>query len=467
MRFALAAALAALISGSALAAERTLSADEAKALEIFRTIISIRTAEKHGKMPEMAAYLAGELKKAGFPKKDVMIRPLGETASLVVRYKGDGSSGKKPILFMAHMDVVDALPEDWELDPFTLTEKDGFFFGRGVTDNKYGVANLTQTFIRLKKEGFVPNRDLFLVFSGDEETEMKTTRALAADPELKAAEFALNTDAGGGSIGPDGKPLVYGVQAAEKTYADFEITATNPGGHSSRPRDDNAIYDLAAAIARVQALRFPVMSNDITRASFAATGAGLGGDLGAAMIAFSKNPSDKKAAARISADPAYVGLTRTTCVATQLKAGHAPNALPQTATANVNCRIFPGMSVDDVKAALAKAIGDDKLAIKVLREPTVSPISAPREDVAAAVGKAVHARYDGLPMVVYMESGGTDGMHFRTAGVPTYGVSAIFMKEADGFAHGLNERLPVDAFYAGLDHWMTIIKALAGPQAGE
>lgn len=461
--FAAAAAVMFMIA-PALAQEPQLSADDARALEIFRTIISMRTAEGQGKVPAMAAYLAGELKKAGFAKKDIEIRKSGETASLIARYRGDGSSRRKPILFLAHMDVVDALPEDWELDPFNLTEKDGFFFGRGVTDNKYGVANLTQTFIRLKKEGFVPDRDLIIVFTGDEESNMITTRALAADPELAGAEFALNTDAGGGSMGADGKPVVYGVQAAEKTYADFEVTAVNQGGHSSRPRPDNAIYDLADALEKVRMLKFPIMSNEITLQSFAVTGAGLGGDLGKAMIAFAKNPKDIKAAARIAADPAYVGLTQTTCVATQLKAGHAPNALPQTATANVNCRIFPGMTVDDVRGAIARAIGNEAVAVKVVDEPTVSPISPRREDVLAAVAKAVHARYPATPIVTYMESGGTDGMHFRNAGVPTYGVSAIFMREEDGFAHGLNERLPVDAFFGGLRHWSIIIKELAGPK---
>jgi acetylornithine deacetylase/succinyl-diaminopimelate desuccinylase-like protein len=461
-RFLAGACAASFVATAAFAQDRALSADDAKALEIFRTIITYRTAEGHERVPAMAAYLAGELRKAGFSKKDVEIRKSGETASLVVRYRGDRSSGKKPILFLAHMDVVDALPEDWELDPFTLTEKDGFFFGRGVSDNKYGVMNLTQTFIRLKTKGYVPNRDLIIVFTGDEESNMLTTRALAADGELASAEFALNTDAGGGSMGDGGKPLVYAVQAAEKTYVDFTLTATNEGGHSSRPRPDNAIYDLSAALEKVEALKFPVMSNAITRQSFAVTGNGLGGDLGRAMISFAKNPRNRRAAERISADPSYVGLVRTTCVATMLKAGHAPNALPQTASANINCRIFPGMSVDDVKTALGKAIANERIAIKVDGDPTVSPISEPREDVLAAITKAVHARYPGTPIVTYMESGGTDGMHFRIAGVPTFGASAMFMREADGYAHGLNERIPVDGFFGGLEHWSIIIKSLAG-----
>ncbi|MEQ1930773.1 MAG: M20/M25/M40 family metallo-hydrolase [Parvularculaceae bacterium] len=461
-RLLAASAALAFASTTALAEERRLTADEERALDIFKTIIAMRTAEGQGKVPAMAAYLAGELRKAGFPKKDVEIRKSGETAALVVRYRG-ASSAKKPILFLAHMDVVDARPEDWELDPFTLTEKDGFFVGRGTTDNKYGVMNLTQTFIRLKKEGFVPDRDLIIAFSGDEECCMLTTRALAADPELAGAEFALNADAGGGAMGEDGEPVVYVVQAAEKTYASFDITATNQGGHSSRPRDDNAIYDLAAALEKIRALRFPVMSNEITRPFFAATGTGLGGKLGASMIAFAKNPKDRKAGEAISADPAYVGMVRTTCVATMLKAGHAENALPQSATATVNCRIFPGMTVEDVKASLIAAAGNPALEFKVLDAPTVSPISVPRADVMAAIGKAVHARYPQTPLIPYMESGATDGMHFRIAGVPTYAASAIFMREADIFAHGLNERIPVDAFFGGLDHWSIIIKELAGP----
>jgi acetylornithine deacetylase/succinyl-diaminopimelate desuccinylase-like protein len=295
---------------------------------------------------------------------------------------------------------------------------------------------------------------------------MVTTRMLAHDrKDLTEAEFALNSDAGGGTLGADGTPLGFGVQAAEKTYATFEVTARNQGGHSSRPRDDNAIYDIADALKAVQAYKFPVMSNEITLAAFDSLGGAAGGDLGDAMQAFAKNPKDKKAAARIGEDSSYVGMTRTTCVATMLKAGHAENALPQSATATVNCRIFPGMSVDDVQQTLTDEIGNEALEIKVIGDPTVSPVSEMRDDVTAALTKAINARYPGLPIAAYMESGGTDGMHFRSAGVPTLAMSAIFMKEEDAFAHGLNERVPVDAFYDGLNHWMIIIKELAGPAA--
>lgn len=438
---------------------------DAKALEIYRTIIEMRTAAGHGKVPEMAAYLAGELKAAGFTDDDIDIVPSGETASLVVRYKGDGSSGKKPILFLGHMDVVDANPEDWELDPFTLTEKDGYFFGRGTIDNKYGIMNLTQSFMRLKRDGFMPTRDLVLAFSGDEETGMVTTKMLAYDrKDLTDAEFALNSDAGGGSLAKDGTALAYGVQAAEKTYVTYEITARNAGGHSSRPKPkDNAIYDLVDALKRIQTYEFPVKSNAITRESFASLGPAIGGELGEAMTAFAKDPGDSDAASIISQDSSYVGTVRTTCIATMLKAGHAENALPQSATATVNCRIFPGTTVEAVKTTLKRLVDNEALAFETLGDPVESPISELRPDVTAALAKAVHARYPNLPIGAYMESGGTDGMHFRKSDVPTLAISANFMNESDMFAHGLNERMPVSSFYAGLDHWMVIMQELAGP----
>lgn len=453
-----------LSSGIAHSAEQ--SADDVKALEIYRTIIEMRTAAGHGNVPKMATYLASELTAAGFADDDIQIIPSGETASLIVRYKGDSSSGKQPILFLGHMDVVDAKSEDWELDPFTLTQKDGYFFGRGTIDNKYGIMNLTQTFIRLKQDGFVPTRDLVLAFSGDEETGMSTTQMLAYDrPELADAEFALNSDAGGGSLAADGTALTYGIQAAEKTYATFEITARNEGGHSSRPkRNDNAIYDLADALKTIQSYQFPVQSNDITRASFAGLGQAVGGELGEAMTTFADNPDNAQAAARIAEEPSYVGTTRTTCIATMLSAGHAENALPQSATATVNCRIFPGTKVDAVKETLKNIVKNNDLEFVTLGDPVESPVSELRNDVTAALSKAVHARYPGLPIGAYMESGGTDGMHFRSAGIPTLAISAGFIKQSDMFAHGLNERMPVSSFYDGLDHWMVIMQALAGPK---
>jgi acetylornithine deacetylase/succinyl-diaminopimelate desuccinylase-like protein len=381
---------------------------------------------------------------------------------LIAKYRGDGSSGKAPILFLGHMDVVEALAKDWERPPFELTTDGVYFYGRGTIDNKFGVAQLTSTFIRLKKEGFIPNRDLIIAFSGDEESGMLTTRMLAYErPDLAGAEFALNSDAGGGDLNAAGEPVVYLIQAAEKTYSTWEMTVRNPGGHSSRPRPDNAIYDLADAITKIQNYRFPVRWSEMTLAFFEETGEQLGGELGAAMIQFANNPQDEAASDRLAVESSYVGTTRTTCVVTMLQAGHAENALPQSATATVNCRIFPGVPVEAVEKALKHVVEDDAIEFKQLDDPTESPISPLRPDVVEAVKKAVHARYPGLKVMGYMESGGTDGMHFRKAGIPTLAVSSVFMNPDEMYAHGLNERVPVKAFYDALDHWSIIINALA------
>lgn len=434
-----------------------------KTLEIYRTIVEIDTSKERGNTPKVAQYLADELVAAGFPSADVEIVALPPTAGLIARYRGDGSSGKAPILLLGHMDVVEAYAKDWQRPPFTLTQDDENFYARGSIDNKFGIAQLTSTFIRLKREGFVPNRDLIIAFSGDEESTMTTTRALAYErPDLAGAEFALNSDAGGGELDKSGKAIIYTIQAAEKTYATWELTVKNPGGHSSRPRPDNAIYDLAAAIIKIQAHRFPVRWSDMTLDYFRQTGKGLGGELGETMLRFANNPEDQQASDRLALESSYVGTTRTTCVVTMLAAGHAENALPQSATATLNCRIFPGISVAATEKTLRQIVANDAIEFVLLGDPTESPISELREDVAAAVSKAVHTRYPGIPVIAYMESGGTDGMHFRSAGIPTWAVSGVFMDPDEMFAHGLNERVPIDTFYGSLDHWSIILRELAG-----
>ncbi|WP_321394926.1 M20/M25/M40 family metallo-hydrolase [Emcibacter sp.] len=433
-----------------------------KAFEIYKHIVEIDSSKTTGGAPKVAHYLASELIAAGFPEGDVQVVMTEGVPALIARFRGDGSSGKKPILVIGHMDVVEANPADWERAPFSLTEDDNYFYGRGSVDNKFGVAQATATFIRLKKEGFVPNRDLYLAFSGDEESGMISTRMLAARPDLLEAGFALNTDAGGGDLDPSGKAVTYAVQAAEKTYATWEMTATNPGGHSSRPRPDNAIYDLADAITRIQAHHFPVRWSKMTLDYFRETGQQLGGELGQAMLAFAANPEDKAASDRLEVESSYVGSTRTTCVVTMLRGGHAENALPQSATATVNCRIFPGVSMAHIEQELKRIVANDKLDFKLISDLIESPISETRADVMAAVAKAVHGRYPGVKIIPYMESGGTDGMHFRTNGVPTWGISGLFMDPDEMYAHGLNERAPKAGFYGALDHWSIILKALAG-----
>jgi len=453
-----------LISTSGITFAQQANSEHAKkSLEIYTRLISIPTVKGRGKVPEMAAYLASEFEKAGFAKSDIHILPIDKTASLVVRYQGDGSSGKAPILLLGHMDVVEALPKDWERPPFTLTQDEDYFYGRGTIDNKFGITMLTTTFIRLKKQGFVPNRDLIIAFSGDEETDMFTTRMLAYErQDLTSAEYALNSDSGGGDLNKEGKAISYLVQAAEKTYVSFELTVYNPGGHSSRPRPDNAIYELMDGLKHIQQYQFPVMSSMMTRNFFRVSGKQLAGELGEAMVRFADNPKDKAAAERLSIESSYVGSIRTTCITTMLRAGHAANALPQSATATVNCRIFPGVGVESVKSTLIKLVDNKDIEFVVLGDPTESPISELRDDGMTAGEKAVKIRYPKVDIIGYMASGGTDGMHFRAAGIPTWAISSNFMNPDEKFSHGLNERLPIKAFYDGLDHWTIILKELAG-----
>ncbi|NJO12105.1 MAG: M20/M25/M40 family metallo-hydrolase [Gammaproteobacteria bacterium] len=429
---------------------------EQKALEIYRKIVSIPTWEGNGKVPQMAAYLADEFRQAGFAEDDIRIVPHGETAVLVVRYRAPAGkrSGPKPILLMAHMDVVPAKRTDWERDPFTLVEEDGFFFGRGTSDNKAGVAHLTATFLRLKAEKFVPSRDLVIFFSGDEETTAESVQAVIRDHrELIDAEYALNSDGGGGELGEaDGKPTMFLVQGAEKTFASFNFTVRNAGGHSSRPRPDNAIYELADVLKRVQAYRFPVMSNEWTLANLTAASQATPGPIGDALKSFVANPREGAAAETLASQSEYVGLTRTTCVATMLEGGHADNALPQSATATVNCRIFPGTAVQSVHETLQQLAGDTA-TVEVLDNPSATDASPLRKDVMASVARVVHSRFPGLPIVGYMSAGATDGKYFRGAGIPVYGVSFLYSKGSEEFAHGLNERVRVDEFYRGLEDW--------------
>ncbi|GGB62525.1 M20/M25/M40 family metallo-hydrolase [Blastomonas aquatica] len=442
------------------------SAHEQAARELYRTIVGFRTARGHKQVPAMVSYLKGELVKAGFPESDISITDYdsdGEpTQGLMVTFRAKGKPKAGPIVLLGHMDVVEALPEDWERPPFTLTEEDGYFFGRGTLDNKYGIASLSHTFIRLKKEGWTPKRDLVLVFSGDEETGMISTRAQAkfVAETIKPA-LVLNSDAGGIRLTEDFKPIMFGVQAAEKTFATFELTVTNPGGHSSRPRADNAIYELASALKAIEAYRFPVRDNAITRGSFAELGKITPGPLGEAMLAFSANPADEAARATLLASPA-ANMLSTTCVATMLKGGHAENALPQSATATVNCRIFPGEGgAAATQATLEKVIGNDNVIFKLDTDVVESPASTLNAEVLGAVKAGVHARFTDMVIAPYMEAGGTDGMHYRALGMNTVAISGAAMRDADMFAHGLNERIRVEDFYAGLDHWYLILKHLA------
>lgn len=434
-----------------------------KAVELLRTSVAMRTAEGFGLVPELASYLAAEMQQAGFDAQDIHLLPMGKTAALVIRYPGDGSSGKKPILLSAHMDVVDALPQDWQRDPFTLIEENGYYFGRGSSDNKFGMAVLMATLMRLKAEGFVPNRDLVLALSGDEETDMTTTRRLVTDyRHLTDAEFALVADGGGGHLDEaTGEAVSFSVDVAEKTYATFEMTARNAGGHSSLPRTDNAIKDLSLALTKIFNFEFPVEDSELTRSYFKQTAALVGGQLGEAMIRFSDNPADEDALALIRKHPNYAGSTGTTCVPTMLTGGHAENALPQSATATVNCRIFPGTGVTSTLDTLKVLIDNTDIEWVTLDEPLESDPSPLRRDVFDAIANGVHLSYPGLAIIPHMASGASDGLHFRAVGIPSYTFSGIFMKASDEFAHGLNERVPVATLPVAMTLWYSILTELA------
>ena len=449
-----------LLAAHAEAAAPDAPAARGEAREIFATITAFETVAGNGQVPKMAQYLAGLFLKAGFPAGDVQVVPFGETASLVVRYRGDGSGGR-PIALLAHMDVVPAKRSDWQRDPFTLIEEHGFFYGRGTADVKNEVALLTETFLRLRAERFVPSRDLIVEFTGDEETEEATAADLVTKHRaLVDAEFALNGDGGFGKLDETtGKPVLYFLQGAEKSSVTFLLTTRNPGGHSSRPHVDNAIYELADALKSVQRIRFPVMSSQWTIGELAAAGRATPGPVGAALTSFAAAPSEATAAP-LWAESGYVGKTRTTCVATMLQGGHARNALPQSATAAVNCRIFPGHPVAAVQKTLQDAVGS-AVHIEVEGEALLSDASPLRPDVLQAVERAIAAVHPGTPIVPSMAEYATDGSVYRNAGIPTYGTTSIFIKESDFVTHGLDERLPVVNFYEGLRHWDALIKALA------
>ncbi|MEQ1754676.1 MAG: M20/M25/M40 family metallo-hydrolase [Micropepsaceae bacterium] len=462
---AMAAAVVGMVCcvGAAWAGPNSPGAEERKrAVEIYRTIVEMDTSVEGSKVPEMAKYLAGVFADAGFAAEDIHIIPHDKTASLVVRYRGDGTGGR-PILLMAHMDVVTAHREDWTRDPFKFIEEGGFFFGRGTADNKSGVAALAATFISLKGEKFVPTRDLIIAFSGDEETVGLTATSLVKEHrDLIDAEFAINSDSGGGQLGEDGKPVTYALQTAEKTFASFKLTARNEGGHSSQPRPDNAIYDVMEAVRAVRRYAFPVMWNPTTVAAFKANGRVTKGAIGKAMLRFARHPGDRRAARVLSSSPFYVGQVRTTCVATMMQAGHADNALPQSASVTVNCRIFPGVKIEAVQAQLQKLAGRRIEIAPLEQNYTASDASPLRADVLEAVTAAVHAVHPGVPIVPSMSSGATDGVFYRAAGIPTYGASEIFIKDSDDFSHGLNERVPVESFYGGLTHWRVLLTQIAG-----
>ena len=437
-----------------------------RAITLLRDAISRKTVHGEGNVPAYAESLREVFLSGGFEPEALTLVPYQETASLVVRYAGDGSSGRQPILLSSHMDVVPADPDSWLRHPFELQEDETFFYGRGVLDNKFDVTILTTLFIWLKESGFVPNRDLIIAFTGDEESFQETVQQLTRDHrELIDAEYALVVDGGGGVLDDSGAAIQFQVGFAEKTYATFAMTAKNAGGHSSMPRADNAIYDLAHAIQRLEAHTFPVETNEITLTYFARTAPFLNNEVGDAMARLVADASDAEAIAILRAQPQYVGTLSTTCIPTMLSGGHAENALPRAVSAVVNCRIFPGHTPGEILRELQKVTANPDLEWRVVGVPVTSPASPFNAEIMAAIAASLEPIYPGLPIVPKMGSGTTDGAYWRAAGIPSYSLTGIFINPKDSFAHGLNERVPRAAIRESLLFWRAMIDQLATTQS--
>jgi acetylornithine deacetylase/succinyl-diaminopimelate desuccinylase-like protein len=437
--------------------------------EIFKQLIEINTTDSVGNVTAAAEAMAARLRDAGFPEQDVQVAgPTDRKKNLVVRLHGTGK--RKPILFIGHLDVVEARREDWTTDPFQFVEKDGFFYGRGTQDMKEGDAILVTNFIRLKKENYAPDRDLILALTADEEggNYNGVDWLLKEHRDWVDAEYCINLD-GGEFEKQNGKRLLTAIQASEKVYVDFQLESLNPGGHSSVPSSDNAIYHLAAALTRLQGFSFPTQINEITRNYFERMSALTSGQVASDLRAAAKQPPDAAAVSRLSGVPYYNALLRTTCVATMLSAGHAANALPQTARANVNCRIFPGEDPENVHKTLERVIADPKVTVTAVQQhaadgsvvPLVPvPPSPLLPELTQAMETEVTEMWGKLPVVATMSTGATDGKITRIAGIPTYGIACLFFDLDDDRAHGKDERIGIQDFYEGVEFNYKLVKRL-------
>jgi acetylornithine deacetylase/succinyl-diaminopimelate desuccinylase-like protein len=440
--------LAAFLTVASLSAQ---TPREREARDILQQLIGINTTDSSGDNTRAAEAMAARFREAGYPADDVhVLAPVARKGNLVVRLHG--GTGTRPVLFIGHLDVVEALRSDWSFDPFQLLEKDGFFYGRGTADMKGDVAVLVSTFLRLKRENFRPSRDMILALTSDEEggPANGVDWLVKNHRDLVDAEFCINPDSGGGHI-KNGKHLFLAVQAAEKVFLSFKLEVTNPGGHSSRPSRDNAIYHLAEGLTRLAKFDFPVRLFDVTRASFERVAALYPGQLGADMKAVVQNPNDPAVIGRLSAMPLWNAQLRTTCVATMLAGGHAENALPQTASAVVNCRLLPVDNASAVEATLKQVLADPEIHVSVMTPAKPVAYKPMNPQVMAAVTTAAAKLWPGLPIIPEMDTGASDGIHLIAAGIPTYGVSGLFNDEDDNRFHGRDERILVKSFYDDLE----------------
>ena len=434
--------------------------------EIYKELIEINTGVETGNITTAAVAMAARFKAAGIPEADIFVGgPRPEKHNVVARIRGKGGPGAAaPLLLLAHIDVVEALKADWspDLDPFVFTEREGYYYGRGTADDKAMASIFVANVFRMKREGFVPDRDIIIALTADEESGPANGVDWLIRNHRPLVDAALVINEGGGGTLRNGRPLFNGVQAAEKVTTNFTLRSTNRGGHSSVPRDDNAITQLADALSKVGRYQFAVKLNDVTKAFFTQTGLLEEPAMGRAMQALVANPANAAAVRTVSADPRYNAMLRTTCVATELKGGHATNALPQLAEANVNCRIYPSETAESVRSELEKAIGDTNVKVLIRSQRPSTPASALLPDVMQHVARITTELWGAMPIIPTMSTGATDSRFFRALGVPAFGVSGLFSDPTvDARAHGRDERMAVKSFYEGQEFLYRLTKALA------
>jgi len=434
--------------------------------EVYKELVEINSGVETGNVTTAAVAMAARLRAAGIPEADIFVGgPRPDKHNLVARYRGKGGpNAPKPLLLLAHIDVVEALKADWspDLDPFVFTERDGYYYGRGTADDKAMASIFVANVARLKREGFVPDRDILIALTADEESGPANgvDWLLKTHPQLVDAALVIN-EGGGGTL-RDGKPLFNAVQAAEKVTTNYTLRVTNKGGHSSVPRADNAITALADALGKVGRHHFPVKLNDVTRAFFAQTGPLEAPAMGRAMAALVADPADAAAAAAVAADPKYNSMLRTTCVATGLTGGHATNALPQLAEANVNCRIYPGETAEEVRLALERVVADTSVHVLIKSQRPPSPASPLLPEVMGPVARITRELWGPMPVIPVMSTGATDSRFFRARGVPALGVSGLFSDPTvDARAHGRDERMAVKSYFEGQEFLYRLTKALS------
>jgi acetylornithine deacetylase/succinyl-diaminopimelate desuccinylase-like protein len=458
---------AVVLMPAAVGAQATLTPHQRAAREVYEQLVEINTVDSVGSVTTAVRAMAARFRAAGFPAADIhIVVPPGKPTkgNLIVRYRGRGGA-QKPILLLAHLDVVAALRTDWSRDPFELQEANGFFYGRGTADDKAMASMFVANLLRYRKEGFVPSRDLILALTADEEGgDANGVDFLVRNHRgLIDAAYAINEGGGGTLSGTT--PMFHSVQAAEKVPVNFTLTVLNPGGHSSVPRPDNAINQLSAGLVNLAKFTFPVALNAITKPFLEETAKVEKPEVAAAMRAVAANPADSAAAALLSRDPRYSSMLRTSCVATRLGGGHAYNALPQTATANVNCRIVPTSTLAEVQATIARVVNDTAIRITLMKETDekfgVAPDAIDPTLLASATA-LTRQMFGDIPVIPTMSTGATDGRFLRAAGIPTYGVSGIFSQPGENNAHGRDEKLRVKSYYDGLEFLYQLVKQVSG-----